>query len=236
MDKQAFVAVEIWGDYACFTRPEFKAERVSYPVMTPSAARGVLEAIFWKPEIRYEIRRIGVLSLGRQTSILRNELGNQQTKTPTVVENQRQQRNSLVLKDVAYIIKAEAILQRHASAPIYKYTDQFNRRVKRGQYHHTPYLGTREFAASFAPVDGDVPDESLNLELGMMLLDNAYVPDTERKELTFGWHDNNGNTPVSGFTETFFFPARLEQGWLHVPRGEYEKLREIEQGGSCSKN
>ena len=84
---RAKVAVKVWGDYACFSRPEFKVERVSYPVITPSAARGVLEAIFWKPEIRYEVTAIGVLKLGSMMVVLRNELGRRQGKTPYFIED-----------------------------------------------------------------------------------------------------------------------------------------------------
>src|ERR1035438_6706512 len=101
------VSVKVWGDYACFSRPEFKVERVSYPIITPSAARGVLEAIYWKPAFRYEIRRIHVLKLGSQTTILRNEIEERQGDKPFRVEEKRQQRTSLILTDVEYMIEAE---------------------------------------------------------------------------------------------------------------------------------
>ncbi|MBC7093702.1 type I-C CRISPR-associated protein Cas5, partial [Candidatus Bipolaricaulota bacterium] len=119
--------VRIWGEYACFSRPEFKVERVSYPVITPSAARGILEAILWKPEFRYEVRRIGVLKLGTQTAILRNELEDRQGNTPIFVEDKRQQRSSLILKDVDYLVEAEMVLRSHATDPLPKYLDQFRR-------------------------------------------------------------------------------------------------------------
>ena len=137
------VAVKIFGDYACFSRPEFKVERVSYPVITPSAARGVLEAVFWKPEIRYQVREIHVLKLGSQASILRNEIEDRQGAVPIVAQNKRQQRTSLVLKNVEYVIRAEIYMRSHVTAEIGKYLDQFNRRVEKGQCHHTPCLGTR---------------------------------------------------------------------------------------------
>src|SRR5436309_2396620 len=119
--RERLVSVRVWGKYACFTRPEFKVERVSYPVITPSAARGLLEAIFWRPEVRYEIRRIGILALGSQTTILRNEISERQGRSPIVVEAKRQQRSSLVLKDVNYVIEAAVELRPHAKDPLAKY-------------------------------------------------------------------------------------------------------------------
>jgi CRISPR-associated protein Cas5d len=97
MQQTGKVQLRVWGDYACFSRPEFKVERVSYPVITPSAARGVLEAVFWKPEFRYEIRRVGILKPGLQTVILRNELDDRQGGKPIFIEDKRQQRSSLIL-------------------------------------------------------------------------------------------------------------------------------------------
>lgn len=224
------VTVKVWGDYACFTRPEFKVERVSYPVMTPSAARGVLEAIFWKPEFRYEIRAIGVLNMGSEMVILRNEIDRRQGSNPFFVEDARQQRCSLVLKNVAYLIRAEMSLQPWATDPVYKYRDQFNRRVERGQCHHRPYLGTREFAAFFAPADGESPDPGLNLDLGIMLFDIAFVASKKRVDLEFMRHGPQGARRVQGYTQAFFFPARLEQGWLKVPLEKYQELYRLEEG------
>lgn len=228
MEGNASVSVKVWGDYACFTRPEFKVERVSYRVITPSAARGLLEAVFWKPEFWYEIREIGVLNLGSQTVVLRNELSERQGKKPIFVERQRQQRSSLVLKDVAYLIRAEMVLKSHATDPIYKYRDQFNRRLDRGQCHHTPYLGTREFATAFAPPDGELPNADLSLDLGPMLFDLAYVEDEERDELEFVRHGSDGAEKVKGYVRPLFFSARLEKGWLRVPSEKYQELYRLE--------
>lgn len=222
------IAVKIWGDYACFSRPEFKVERVSYPVITPSAARGVLEAIFWKPEFRYEIREIGVLKLGTTVSILRNELSDRQGKEPIFVEEQRQQRTSLVLKDVAYLVRAEMVLRSHATDPVYKYLDQFRRRVKRGQYHRTPYLGTREFVAYFEPPSEEDVPEPVDLDLGLMLFDIAFVPSEERAELEFIRHGPEGPKLVKGYTQALFFHAHVEKGWLHVPPEKYQELYKLE--------
>ncbi|MDQ0286025.1 CRISPR-associated protein Cas5d [Desulfofundulus luciae] len=230
MERTGMVTVKVWGEYACFTRPEFKVERVSYPVMTPSAARGVLEAIFWKPEFHYEIRAIGVLNMGSEMVILRNEIDRRQGSNPFFVEDARQQRCSLVLKNVAYLIRAEMSLQPWATDPVYKYRDQFNRRVERGQCYHRPYLGTREFAAFFAPADGESPDPALNLDLGIMLFDIAFVASKKRVDLEFMRHGPQGARRVQGYTQAFFFPARLEQGWLKVPPEKYQELYRMEEG------
>uniref|UniRef100_A0A831X1H2 pre-crRNA processing endonuclease n=1 Tax=Thermorudis peleae TaxID=1382356 RepID=A0A831X1H2_9BACT len=227
--NHAEVAVKVWGDYALFTRPEFKSERVSYQVITPSAARGLLEAIFWKPQIRYEIRRIGVLRLGSFTAILRNEIGQRQGTKPILVEDIRQQRASLVLKDVAYLIHAEIVPQPWESEPVAKYVDQFARRVVRGQYHHTPYLGTREFSCAFGPPDEEAPDPGLNLDLGLMLFDIAYIPSRERRELEFIRHTAQGPVLITGYAQALFFPARIERGWLTVPAEKYRELARLEE-------
>lgn len=228
MNEKALVSVRVCGEYALFTRPELHVERVSYPVMTPSAARGVLEAIFWKPEFRYQIREIGVLKMGSQTVVLRNEIERRQGDAPFFVEDVRQQRSSLLLKDVAYLIRAELALRPWANEPIYKYSDQFNRRVKQGQCHHTPYLGTREFAANFEPPrEGEAP-EPLNMDLGLMLLDIAHVEDPHQSELKFIRHGPQGPRQVAGYTKAFFFEARLEDGWLRVPQEKYLAIYRLE--------
>jgi len=230
MQQRARVQVKVWGDYACFTRPEFKVERISYPVMTPSAARGVLEAIFWKPEFRYEIRRIGILKLGKQDAILRNELKSVQSKKPIVIENDRQQRTSLILKDVAYWLEADIVLRPRATDPVFKYRDQFNRRVDRGQYNHVPYLGTREFAAFFSRPDEQDQVEPINMDIGTMLFDLAYVEDPSKPEMEFIRHDESSSRVVSGYAQPLFFQARIENGWLNVPKEKYDELYRLEGG------
>lgn len=167
------VRLLVRGDYACWTRPEMKAERVSYDVMTPSGARGILEAIYWKPQIRWVVDRIRVFSPIRFTNIRRNEVA---SKVPAgsvrkamkggsnvlalYADADRQQRASLVLRDVCYGIEAhfDVLDAREQGGevnaePAGKHLDIFNRRVRRGQCFHRPYLGTREFAADFLPVD-----------------------------------------------------------------------------------
>ncbi|KJE27618.1 CRISPR-associated Cas5 domain protein [Geobacillus kaustophilus] len=228
MQRRAKIQVKVWGEYACFTRPEFKVERISYPVMTPSAARGILEAIFWKPEIRYEIRQIGILRLGGQQVILRNELTSKQNKKPIMIENDRAQRTSLILKNVAYWIVADIVLTKRAVDPAAKYRDQFNRRVERGQYHHTPYLGTREFAAYFSSTSEEDVVQPIDMDIGTMLLDFAFIEDGSRKEMAFLRHDETGTRTAAGFAKPVFFEAKVEDGWLHIPTEKYQQLYALE--------
>jgi len=231
------VAVKVLGDYACFSRPEFKVERVSYDVMTPSAARGILEAIFWKPEFRYEVREIHVLKLGTKVSILRNEIADRQLRSPIIVENARQQRTSIVLRDVAYVIRAELKLRTTDAEPG-GYLDQFNRSVERGKCHHTPCLGTREFAAAFEPAGSDdsgtreSPDLTLNL--GTMLFEIAYVeePGNSKGEIEFWKGTGETRRLVRGHTVPLFFNASVQRGVLSVPAGEYDRLYELESGNA----
>jgi len=208
--------VKVWGEFACFTRPECKVERVSYPVMTPSAARGILEAIFWKPEFSWQVREIWVLKPIRQFSILRNEINSRQSQRADAakggnyfVEDDRAQRHTLALRDVGYVIKADIALRSHASDPDAKYRDQFRRRVKRGQCHAQPVLGCREFPAWFGQPDPSDQPINLSQELGSMLFD-----------LKFRWNECGlgiGGTPV-------FFRARLDGGVLSVPRDKYAEV------------
>ncbi|NPV58448.1 MAG: type I-C CRISPR-associated protein Cas5 [Actinobacteria bacterium] len=225
--QQGKVGVEVFGEYACFSRPEFKVERISYPVITPSAARGVLEAIFWKPEFRYEIRRIGIIRLGKQISLMRNEIDRRQANTPILVEACRQQRTSLILKDVAYLIEAEINVKIDVSGSLAKYIEQFNRRVERGQYHHTPYLGNREFPAFFsAPINKPI---SLNCDIGNMLFDIAYIEDESMEEIEFIKHERYGSRKVKGYTKALFFNACIRDGWLDVPQDKYEEVYMLER-------
>jgi CRISPR-associated protein Cas5d len=196
------VAVQVWGDGALFTRPELKVERLTYPVMTPPAAAGVLEAIFWKPEFRWRVVAIEVLKSIKQATQRRNETtdlaslsaaASGRRRIDTVAN--RVQRNAVHLRDVAYRIHAHVDLHPHATATEAAYREQFRRRVTRGSCFHQPYLGTREFSAYF----GD-PDEALpitdSLDLGIML------------------HSVDHSTEPASFT---WFTARLEAGVLHVP-------------------
>ncbi|GHU09860.1 type I-C CRISPR-associated protein Cas5 [Betaproteobacteria bacterium] len=189
----------VWGERACFTRPEMKVERVSYDVITPSAARGILEAIHWKPAIRWHIDRIRVLKPIRFESIRRNEVGSKLSPASvtkamkagstaglvTYVDEDRQQRAATVLRDVSYIIEAHFQLTSKAGTDdsIGKHLDIFNRRARKGQCFHMPCLGVREFPASFELLEADadlpVPDSTLagNKDLGWMLHDIDFAED-----------------------------------------------------------
>lgn len=190
--SKRMLSLKVWGDFACFTRPEMKVERVSYDVMTPSAARGVLEAIFWKPQMRWVIHEIDVLKPIQWTNIRRNEVGR---KIPVsggtginasmkkgygelgmFIEDERQQRAGLLLKDVEYIIHAEIVLTDKAGDGdnVKKYQEMYRRRLRRGQCFHQPYLGCREFAANFKAVQGDEEPLLESQDLGLMLLDLDY--------------------------------------------------------------
>ncbi len=200
------LCVKVWGDYACFTRPEMKVERVSYPVMTPSAARGVLEAIFWKPEFEWRVREIHVQKPIRHISLMRNEVDKRiptKDAKPFFADETRTQRHTLALRDVAYLIYAEMVLKKHADKDIAAYRDQFRRRLARGECHYQPYLGCREFTAYFAQPSGDEQPLPLNDDLGRMLGEIRFYP--------------------KGKTEPVFFHAYLRQGVLQVPDEIYRR-------------
>ncbi len=193
------VRCKVWGEYACFTRPEMKVERVSYDIMTPSAARGVLEAIYWKPAIRWVVDRIAVLRPIRFENVRRNELASKlpfqnitkamkDGKSPVeiLIEDDRQQRAAMVLRDVAYLIDAHfepTEKWNPANESEGKHLDIFNRRLRDGRCFHRPYLGCREFPAHFGPDDGEQPHESLagERDLGWMLHDLDYAKGMEAR-------------------------------------------------------
>jgi CRISPR-associated protein Cas5d len=181
------LVVLVWGPWACFTRPEMKVERVTYPAPTASAARGVLEAIFWKPEFTWDVREIWVLKPIHYASFLRNEVKSRASEAVARrwaadgggfdSTDDRAQRNTLALRDVAYLIRAQVVLKPGCTADMAKYRDQFRRRVAKGQCFAQPYLGCREFTASFGPPVGNERPEPINEDLGMMLWDLDYAPD-----------------------------------------------------------
>ncbi|MCA9771059.1 MAG: type I-C CRISPR-associated protein Cas5 [Myxococcales bacterium] len=198
------------GPLACFTRPELKVERVSYPVMTPSAARGLVEAVLWKPAIRWRIERIGVLAPIRFTSFRRNEV-NRKAAVPAraVIEGggpapvyfadeDRAQRNTVALRDVDYVVEARFEMTERAGSDdnVNKFVEMFTRRVARGQRFHQPYFGCREFVADVLNADGAPDPVADSRELGIMLWDIEFGP--------------KRNTPR-------FFRARLVDGVLEVP-------------------
>ena len=208
------IKLKVWGDYACFTRPEMKVERVSYDVMTPSAARGILEAIHWKPAIRWVVDKIHVLHPIKFDNVRRNEVASKIPKPnpATVMRNgkrlyylvddgkNRQQRASTLLRNVAYIIEAHFEMTDQAGADDNdgKHLSIFRRRVNNGQFFHQPCLGCREFPAFFELVEGDTPVsyyEGCVRELGYMLLDVDFA---------------NNRTPL-------FFKAVMENGTIRPP-------------------
>ena len=228
MNSAAFL-IKVGGNYACFTNPGLKVERCTYPVITPAAARGVLEAIYWKPQFRWEIRKITVLKPIKQISIMRNEIEERQDKTPIIIERKRQQRTSLILKDVEYVIAAEIVLKEGINN-IKGYSEQFKRKLERGQCHHTPYLGTREFAAWFEPAtSNEDPNEFIKeLPLGQMLFDTAYRENNERKEIDFHRHKGEEKRVARGYAHALYFNATIKDNVLIVPHDKYRELYELE--------
>ena len=204
------LCLRAFGPLACFTRPELKVERVSYQVITPSAARGLLEAVLWKPAIQWRIERIKVLAPIRFTAFRRNEVNTKASppKLATIqqggpapvffAEEDRAQRNTVALRDVDYVVEAFFTMTGQAGEAdnMAKFVDMFRRRVEKGQHFHQPYFGCREFAANVIPAD-DAPDPvDDSRELGIMLWDIEFGP--------------RGNRPV-------FWPAKLDHGILNVP-------------------
>lgn len=195
--------VRAGGPLACFTRPELKAERVSYEVMTPSAARGVLEAILWKPAIRWHVHAIAVLKPIRWQSFRRNEVSDRASpKIDFFVEERRAQRNTVALRDVDYVIDASFSLTDKAGPAdnMAKFEEMFERRLRKGQTFQQPYLGCREMAAAVEPAPERFRpiDEGADRPLGLMLYDFVYNPEGSSKR-------------------TLFFDARLTRGVLEVP-------------------
>lgn len=214
--------IKVWGDYACFTRPEMKVERVSYDVMTPSAARGILEAILWKPAICWRIAQIDVLNPIRWASVRRNEVGAviSPRASGLFIEEQRQQRAGLFLRDVAYVIHARFGLTALAGAEdnVRKFEEMFMRRAEKGQCFHRPYLGCREFAAHFEIMSPGGPE---------------LKPIDETRDLGFMLHDvchdhTMDKTGVHGCTvrcRPCFFRATLDRGVIKVPDVESAEVR-----------
>lgn len=196
------------GPVACFTRPEMKAERVSYEVMTPSAARGVLESILWKPAIRWHVHEIAVLAPVRWTSFRRNEVNSRAVvgKFDYMADEDRAQRNTVALRDVDYVITASFTMVPGKAGPednVRKFEDMFERRLEKGQFFQAPYLGCREFAARVEPAPEDLRphDVEERRPLGLMFYDFAF--------------DGPG-----GAVRPLFFEAFLERGVLRVPPRE----------------
>ncbi|GAB4039038.1 MAG: type I-C CRISPR-associated protein Cas5c [Rubrivivax sp.] len=222
MDHHRFV-LDVRGDWACFTRPEMKVERVSYDVITPSAARAVFDAIFYKPAVRWAVRRIEVLAPVRWMNLRRNEVASvistrnvQQAmkqgagELALYVDEDRQQRAALLLRDVAYRLHADLIVRpdRDDPEPPAKFFAMFERRARKGQCVNQPYLGCREFAARWRLV------EDLKAE---------PPPIAETRELGWMLHDLDFTNPAD--PQPRFFKARMVGGVVECDEREVEMTR-----------
>ncbi len=213
--------LEVWGPMACFTRPELKVERVSYDVITPSAVRAVFEAIFWKPAIHWQVTKIEVLNPIKWTSVRRNEVGAVASKTPIFIEDKRQQKNSLMLRDVRYRLyaKLEFIPVRnrkqkpdendHSDENPAKYNAMFERRAGKGQCFTQPYLGTRECSAAFKLVNPET--------------DALDAPISESRDLGIMLYDMDFETDIKN-PPAMFYRARMENGVIIVPPKDSEEI------------
>ncbi len=218
--------LEISGEFACFTRPEMKVERVSYEVITPSAVRAVFESILWKPAIRWQPEKVEVLAPVRWTTIRRNEVGSK-ISTANVrsamqrgmgamtlyVEEDRQQRASLLLRDVCYRVTASFALTERAGegdTPL-KFAEMFERRAAKGQCINQPYLGCREFACDFRLVGSHA--------------DPAEIPKELHGEKDLGWMLYDLDFRDAANPQPRFFHARMNDGVVRVPAWQSEEVR-----------
>jgi CRISPR-associated protein Cas5d len=218
--------LEVSGEFACFTRPEMKVERVSYDVITPSACRAIFESILWKPAIQWLPERVEVLSPIRWTTLRRNEVGSKVSSANVrgvmksgsgalalFVEEDRQQRASLLLRHVCYRITARLTMTVKAGAEDnqQKFTDMFRRRAGKGQCINQPYLGCREFACDFRLVGADT--------------EPAPIPDELRGERDLGWmlYDMDFANPES--PRPRFFRARMRNGAIEIPSSDSKEVR-----------
>ncbi|RMH17517.1 MAG: type I-C CRISPR-associated protein Cas5 [Acidobacteria bacterium] len=218
------LALRARGPLACFTRPELKAERMSYEVPTPSAARGLLEAVLWKPAIRWHVRRIKVLRPIDFIAFRRNEVATKAARPSMATvkhggevpryfaDDDRTQRNTVALRDVDYVIEAYLSLTERAGPDdnMTKFVDMFERRVRKGQHFHQPYFGCRELVAEVLPAGDAPPPIDDSRDLGVMLWDVDYSP--------------KGNRAI-------FFRARLEHGVLEVPEDPVASFAAAAEGG-----
>ena len=230
--------LDVKGDFACFTRPEMKVERVSYDVITPSAARAIFSAIFWKPAIKWNVKKIEVLSPIKWISVRRNEVGAVAVKNPIMIEDSRQQRAGLFLRDVHYRIYAEMefipinkrpkVLNEIPESLVSdeerqeirkdenpgKYHAMFERRAKKGQCFNQPYLGCREFSCEFKFVDN--PEKAAE--------EFPAIP--ESRDLGFMLYDMDFEHPnPDGSINPAFFRATIENGIVNVPDWDSEEVR-----------
>ncbi|MGN0630118.1 MAG: type I-C CRISPR-associated protein Cas5c [Ruminococcus sp.] len=213
------IQVEVWGDLGCFSRPESKVERLTYPVITPSAARGILSAIYSKPpEFYWQIKKIDVLNPIRYISIKRNEVINSKIgrgMKPMLVEDSRTQRQTVALKDVRYRITAEIIPQEDFKGTVNQLYEQALRRIRGGKCYYQPSLGLREFVCYFSEPTDAVPIPC-DIDLGIMLYD------------VFDLHKYKVTEKAEPYVTVF--KARLEQGVLNVPAFDSKEVLKPERG------
>lgn len=218
--KSPSLRARIRGPMACFTRPELKVERVSYEVMTPSAARGVLEAVLWKPAIRWRLERIHILAPIRWGQLRRNEVNSKLSERSDFnnycADEDRAQRNTLYLRDVDYVVEARFELTPQAGPGdnLTKFVEMFQRRLEKGQHFHQPYLGCREFAAQVEPAPDawKVPEELAGPHpLGLVLWDIVHNPLGTKRDA------QGGTTHVCEGCGPRFFEAKLLDGVLEIP-------------------
>lgn len=212
------IKLRVWGEYACFTRPEMKVERVSYDAMTPSAARGILEAIYWKPAIRWVVDRIHVMNPVRFDNIRRNELAGKlpvgtikkamkdgHSPVEVFIEDNRQQRAAMVLRDVSYVIEAHFEFNGDEDNNAAKHKEIFDRRARKGQCFHRPYLGCREFPAHFELIENGIFQSKL----------------TGKQDLGWMLHDIDFNNNM----EAKFFRAVMQNGIIDVPSFDEKEVK-----------
>lgn len=234
--RRSPIALRVWGDYALFSRPETKVERHSYDVITPSAARGVLEAIYWKPAVRWVVERLHVYKEPRFTNLRRNEVGKKATVSASDIAkatngslkksialfaddpNVRQQRAAAILVDVEYVIEARFELL-DDSEPVAKHYNMVKRRAEKGQYFHHPYLGAREFPCEFEWVEGPTPPSSLgDRDFGYMLHDFAFDPIVKKKGQKAPKPESVcGHTGLPLSVTPHVFHAVMRRGVIDVP-------------------
>lgn len=222
------VSIKVTGDRAVFTRPELSTERVSYDIITPSSARGIFEQILWKPEMRWNIHRITVLNPVQHFSILRNEGNSRQSESTARrwekndgvgsygIDHDRAQRHTLGLRNVAYILEASITLEPHANQGIGKFYEQFNRHVKNGKCKAQPYLGIREFTATFEFPTGDETPLDWTDDLGLMLHGIQFVDDPKGK-VSYLTKPGGEQQVTCGIATPRFFRAVVNKGVMQVP-------------------
>ena len=220
--------IKFWGDYGLFTRPEYKAEPHTYQVLTPTAAVGMLESIFWKPEMHYVVRQLTVLNPIRVLSMQRNMIQSKQSSKVArswmqndgigryFANEDRTQRNHVILKNPAYIVDFHFELEPHATESADKYSAQLKRRIDRGQCYRHPYFGCREYPAFFSWADGSekpAPELQGTFDLGMILKHLHFIRDSKGK---VSWRDPATRQIVRGRVLPEFFQARMVDGVIEV--------------------